>query len=76
MWEKRKATNRFVDLLYTLEVIISTQPEFVYYGDKEKKSFSHIALVVKFLDDNKLKPSLKKSEFALFQTSSILCSFI
>ena len=40
-----------------------------------EKSLHHIATVAKFLDDNKPKPSLK-SEFALFQTSSILFSFI
>ena len=48
--------------------MFSVQPEFIHYGNREYKSFSHIAMVVKFLDDNRLKTSLKKSEFALFQT--------
>ena len=57
--------------------MFSAQPEFIYYGNREERSLiSCIAMVVKFLDDNKLKTSLKKSEFALFQTSSILYSFI
>ena len=56
--------------------MFSAQPEFIYYGNREERPFSCIAMVVKFPDDNKLKTSLKKSEFALFQTSSILYSFI
>ena len=54
-------------MLYALEVIISAQPEFIYYGDKEEKSFSHIAMVVKFPDDNKLKTSLKKVNLHCFK---------
>ena len=41
----------------------------------EEKSFCHVAMVAKFLDDNKLIKSLK-SLFALFQTSPILFNFI
>ena len=41
-------------------------------GNREEKSPCHIAMVAKFLDDNKLKTS----EFALFQTSLILFKFI
>ena len=49
-----------------------------YFGgaeNKEEKSLRHVAIVAKFLDDNKLKIHLK-SKFALFQTSSILFNFI
>ena len=41
----------------------------------EEKSLRHVAMVAKFLDDNKPKKSLK-SLSALFQTSPILFSFI
>ena len=41
----------------------------------EEKSLYHIAMVAKFLDDNKPKIHLK-SKFAVFQTSSILFNFI
>ena len=49
-------------------------------GDKvdvyrEKKSSRHVAMVAKFLDDNKPKRRLKCG-FALFQTSSNLLNFI
>ena len=40
-----------------------------------EKSLRHVAMVAKFLDDNKPKIHLK-GKFALFQTSSILFSFI
>ena len=40
-----------------------------------EKSLRRVAMVAKFLDDNKPKRRLKK-EFALFQTSSILSNFI
>ena len=39
-------------------------------GNREEKSLRHLALVAKFLDDNKAKIYLK-SKFALFQTSSV-----
>ena len=42
---------------------------------KEEKSLRHVAIVAKFLDDNKPKTALK-STFALFQSSSILFNFI
>ena len=42
---------------------------------REEKSLCRVAMVAKFLDDNKPKRRLKK-EFALFQTSSILSNFI
>jgi len=41
----------------------------------EGKSLRHVAMVAKFLDDNKSKRHLK-SGFVLFQTSSILFNFI
>ena len=41
----------------------------------EEKSLHHIAVVAKFLDDNKLIKSLK-SLFALFQTSPILLNWL
>ena len=44
-------------------------------GNGQEKYLRHVAMVAKFLDDNKPKTSLK-SEFALFQTSSILFNFI
>ena len=43
--------------------------------NREEKSLRHVAMVARFLDDNKPKTSLK-SKFALFQTSSILFNFI
>ena len=42
---------------------------------REEKSFHHVAMVAKFLDDNKPIKSLK-SLFVLFQTSPILFNFI
>ena len=42
---------------------------------REEKSFHHVAMVAKFLDDNKPIKSLK-SLFALFQSSPILFTFI
>ena len=43
--------------------------------NREEKSLRHVAMVAKFLDDNKPKRHLK-SGFALFQTTSILFNFI
>ena len=43
--------------------------------NREEKSLRHVAMVAKFLDDNKPIKSLK-SLFALFQTSPILFNFI
>ena len=45
------------------------------WNDREEKSLRHVAMVAKFLDDNKRKINLK-SKFALFQTSSILFNFV
>ena len=67
-------------LYCTQEVVICTGS---YYSDmynprltnREEKSLRHVAMVAKFLDDNKLIKSLK-SLFALFETSPILFSFI
>ena len=42
---------------------------------REEKSLPHVAMVAKFLDDDKPTKSLK-SEFALFQTLLILFNFI
>ena len=42
---------------------------------REEKSFRHVAMVAKFLDDNKSKRH-SKNGFELFQTSSILFNFI
>ena len=42
---------------------------------REEKSLRHVAMVAKFLDDNKPIKSLK-SLFALFQSSPILFTFI
>ena len=42
---------------------------------REEKSLRHVAMVAKFLDDNKSKRH-SKSGFELFQTSSILFNFI
>ena len=41
----------------------------------EEKSLRYLAIVAKFLDNNKPKTALE-SKFALFQTSSILFDFI
>ena len=43
--------------------------------NREEKSLRHVAMLAKFVDDNKPKRHLK-SGFALFQTSSILINFI
>ena len=43
--------------------------------NREEKSLHHVAMVAKFLDDNKLIKSLK-SLFALFQTSPILLNWL
>ena len=43
--------------------------------DREEKTLRDVAMVAKFLDDNKLKIDLK-SKFSLFQTSSTLFNFI
>ena len=43
--------------------------------NKEEKSLRHVAMVAKFLDDNKPIQSFK-SLLALFQTSPILFNFI
>ena len=43
-------------------------------AEYSEKSFRHVAMEAKFLDDNKPKSHLK-SGFALFQTSSILFNF-
>ena len=45
----------------------------LFYQNWEEKSLRHLAMVAKFLDDRNRKRHLK-SEFALFQTSSILFS--
>ena len=45
------------------------------FPNREEKSLRHVAMVAKFLDDNKPIKSLK-SLFALFQTSPILFNFI
>ena len=42
---------------------------------REEKSLRHVAMVAKFVDDNKPKRRLKCG-FALFQTSSSLLNFI
>ena len=42
---------------------------------REEKSLRHVAMVEKFVDDNKPKIQIK-SKFALFQTSLILFHFI
>ena len=42
---------------------------------REQKSLRHVAMVAKFLDDNKPIKSLK-SLFALLKTSPILLNFI
>ena len=42
---------------------------------REEKTLRHVAMVAKFLDDNKPIKSLKKL-FVLFQTLPILFSFI
>ena len=45
------------------------------HGNREEKSLRHVAMVAKFLDDNKPIKSLKKL-FALFQPLPILFNFI
>ena len=42
---------------------------------REEKSFRHVTMVAKFLDENKSKRH-SKSGFELFQTSLILFNFI
>ena len=48
--------------------------ERLWRRNREEKSLRHVAIVAKFLDDNKPIKSLK-SPFALFQTLPILFSF-
>ena len=43
--------------------------------NREEKSLRHVAMVVKFLDDNKPKIQVK-GKFVLFQTLSILFNFM
>ena len=45
------------------------------FDNREETSLRHVALVAKFLDDNKPKRHLK-SGFALFQNSSMLFNFV
>ena len=52
-----------------------TRERFVSNGNREEEPLRHVAMVAKFLDDNKPK-TLLNSEFAQFQTSSILVNFI
>ena len=52
-----------------------TQSQVAIPVNREEKLLRHVAIIAKFLDDNKPKTSLK-SAFVLFQTSSILFSFI
>ena len=44
-------------------------------SNREEKSLRHVAMVAKFLDDNKPKIDLKR-EFALFQTSTTFFNFV
>ena len=44
-------------------------------SNREEKSLRHVAIVAKFLDDNKPKIDLKR-EFALFQTSTTFFNFV
>ena len=53
----------------------TAQPLSALLKYREEKSLRHVAMVAKFLDDNKPKRHLK-SGFTLFQTSSILFNFI
>ena len=55
--------------LKNLQQFRADEPEY-----REEKSLRHVAMVAKFLDDNKPKRHLK-SGFTLFQTSSILFNF-
>ena len=48
---------------------------FILKGHDQEKSLRHVAMVAKFLDDNKAI-KLLKSLFALFQTSPILFNLI
>ena len=52
-----------------------THERIVSNSNREEEPLCHIAMVAKFLDDNKPKSYLN-SEFALFQTSLILVNFI
>ena len=38
--------------------MFSAQPEFIFYDNREERSFGRIAMVVTFPDDNKLKTDL------------------
>ena len=73
-----------VYLTYCISGICENVPyESVYFKElhndqkyyREEKSIRHFAMVAKFLDDDKPKIH-SKSKFALFQTSSMLFSFI
>ena len=47
---------------------------FFFFCNRDEKSLRHVAMVAKFLDDKEPKIHLK-SEFILFQTSSIAFNF-
>ena len=55
--------------LKNIQQFRADKPEY-----REEKSLRHVAMVAKFLDDNKPKRHLKGG-FTLFQTSSILFNF-
>ena len=54
---------------------VSVCPSDIVDVYRQEKSLRHVAMVAKFLDDNKPKRRLKCG-FALFQTSSSLLNFI
>ena len=76
---KRKQKTKKSHLLAindsTCTPLEATKEPFTTRLDREEKSLHHVTIVAKCLDDNKPKIHLK-SKFALFQTSSILFSFI
>ena len=56
-------------------MLLSAKNHLLFLWYREEMSLSHVATVAKFLNENKPKRSLK-SEFALFQTTSIFFNFI
>ena len=70
-------TNELLQLQKRYKKVIArrTKGNYIAYVNRVEKSLRQVAMVAKFLVDNKSKTSLK-SEFALFQTSKILFNFI
>ena len=76
VWCNTWETSRFDTRLWFCHSQVISQVQWrIEAHYREKKSLRHVAMVAKFLDDNKSKRHVK-SRFALFQTSSFLFNFV